>query len=925
MVGLALLTGLVYGFLPIIGTTLITQGLMNHGFTDVEITLDRPGIHALTIPSLLFRSPPESGSTAISIHNAEITYSLDSLLNNVVETVNIERMKIIWDSSLLEKPSTPPPSVPARPTDSPFAITSLSPEAILPVLPFQHLRVNRVEISNPLAPPTLQHISLNANMDALPEGYQGSVQLAGEGLLLNRLTFALTHKGTVSLTGIHTSAPEDPLLDLHTSLQQSTSGLALHGQAELQLHPLIHTLTGLYPLPAEYQAVTGNLSGTWTGTIPEHPSQADSPLGPFQGNFSLDANMPLWPPVAENIQVLAHGTFSVKGPDLTIVLEPSSAGSINLALETLTPAALTPFLTHKVLRSLKWEILRPVHVVVPIKKSLDTIQVPSGQLHLAMQNDSEQLDMLLSPEGLLWTPSSGIEGKGQVSISTHFKPATTPSLHLGALSLKANATFLLSADQFEIAFNPTSLLHLSNVKNETMHVPALEGRFPNGLVWIYHPASQAWKLQATASTLVIPSLFLQNQEWTLGNILTKNLMMTSTSERWVVRGETSINQVQPPTAAFKIPPSNWQGRYVVTPSVMTVQFNAHLPEHPLQIGGQIRLNAITGEGSGTMTMKPLQFAPQKLLLSQLIQPWPNPNMDVTHGSISASADVTFRKSLNDPDTSLHLHHLHGIVDFKEMGGFIKPTTIIEGLTTHVEILGKDESLRIPPTPLRIKNIQSAIELTKTSLLFSTGTFLQTSIPALSITNMRTHLLGGTVSLAGATIDPKDGTHEVTLQVKGLDLNEVLRLEQQETVKGTGTLDGMLPLFISSEDSGIAVTLQQGSIHARSPGGTLHVEVAKETASSWAKNQPQLDLIVKSLENYHYSRLEVGADYEKNGILNLATKLEGKNPDFRNGVPIHFNLNIEENIPALLKSLSLVKELEQKIEKMMAQPRKTSAK
>ncbi|MDX2348488.1 MAG: YdbH domain-containing protein, partial [Nitrospirota bacterium] len=53
--------------------------------------------------------------------------------------------------------------------------------------------------------------------------------------------------------------------------------------------------------------------------------------------------------------------------------------------------------------------------------------------------------------------------------------------------------------------------------------------------------------------------------------------------------------------------------------------------------------------------------------------------------------------------------------------------------------------------------------------------------------------------------------------------------------------------------------------------------------------------------------------------------EGKNPDFRKGVPIHFNLNIEENIPALMKSLSLVKDLENKIETMMTGKGKASAK
>ena len=147
------------------------------------------------------------------------------------------------------------------------------------------------------------------------------------------------------------------------------------------------------------------------------------------------------------------------------------------------------------------------------------------------------------------------------------------------------------------------------------------------------------------------------------------------------------------------------------------------------------------------------------------------------------------------------------------------------------------------------------------------------------------------------------------------------MEQQEAVKGTGTLDGTLPLTVSGKD----ITVKQGSIQGRPPGGTIQFHVSEETANSWAKNQPNLDILVKSLENYHYDKLVVGVDYQKNGILNLATQLEGKNPDFRSGVPIHFNLNIEENIPALMKSLSLVKDLESQIETMMTGKGKTSIK
>jgi hypothetical protein len=57
----------------------------------------------------------------------------------------------------------------------------------------------------------------------------------------------------------------------------------------------------------------------------------------------------------------------------------------------------------------------------------------------------------------------------------------------------------------------------------------------------------------------------------------------------------------------------------------------------------------------------------------------------------------------------------------------------------------------------------------------------------------------------------------------------------------------------------------------------------------------------------------------------AELIEGKNPDFRKGIPIHFNLNIEENIPALMKSLSLVQGLEESIQKMMTEKKKSLGK
>ena len=911
VVGLGFLVGLAYGLFPAIGRVLITQALINQGLTDIEITIDRPSLYSLKIPLISFHVTAESESTSVVISNTEITYSGLSLLDKTVEVVNIEHLSVEWDFLSPEISPDSSTSPPAMDEKYQFPLSSFRSETILPVLPFHRLNLQHVQIFNPLAPPTLQRISLNANMIAQPEEYEGSIHFEEEALLLNLFNFSLNQDGSLSLIGIHTSRPKDHALAVKTSLERSNSSLKILGKTSFKLHPLIHTLAAMYPVRPEFQKMTGTFSGTWTGTLSEQQTHGDTPLGPISGDFSLDAQLPSWPPVAQDIRLLTKGTFAMDSDAITVAFQPSSSGSVNLFLESLISSTPSYFLAHQGPRSFSWNVQESLHVSLPITPNLETANLRAGKVLVTMHNAAEQIDAYLSPKDLRWQKSRGFEGSGVLKISTEINPATNPSLNLETLSLNAEASLKVTADQITAHVNPQSRLHLINLKNESLQVPECEVRFPQGIYWTYDTRLQSWKFQAATSTINLSSLFVQGQQWSLGQIDTTNLAVTSAFEKWAIKGETIVNQLRPPIASYTIPPSSWQTRYSINPTSFGIHFTGNTLEPHLQIGGQIRLNLASGSGSASLTLSPIQFSPPHLVLSRLIQPWPNPDMDVTHGTISGSMETEFRKNSDPNDQSFHMSHLHGIVELRDIDGFFKPT-IIQGLTTRLEILGKNEALRIPSTPLRIRTIQSAVGLTETSLLLSTETFLGNAIPRLSLRNMSTHLLGGTVSLADTEINPSAETHDVTLHVTGLDLNEVLRLEQQETLKGTGTLDGTLPLTIA----GKAITVKKGTMQGRPPGGTLQFEVPEETARSWAKSQPQLDLIIQSLKNYQYSKLAIGVDYQKNGILKLATRLEGKNPDFRNGVPIHFNLNIEENLPALLKSLSLVKELEKKIETMM---------
>ena len=71
--------------------------------------------------------------------------------------------------------------------------------------------------------------------------------------------------------------------------------------------------------------------------------------------------------------------------------------------------------------------------------------------------------------------------------------------------------------------------------------------------------------------------------------------------------------------------------------------------------------------------------------------------------------------------------------------------------------------------------------------------------------------------------------------------------------------------------------------------------------------------IGALADFTYEKLEVDVTYDTDGTLTLGIRLEGSNSAVESGRPIHYNLNITENLPALLQSLQLSDELSERVE------------
>lgn len=169
---------------------------------------------------------------------------------------------------------------------------------------------------------------------------------------------------------------------------------------------------------------------------------------------------------------------------------------------------------------------------------------------------------------------------------------------------------------------------------------------------------------------------------------------------------------------------------------------------------------------------------------------------------------------------------------------------------------------------------------------------------LSWQTAETQILGGRFWLEPATLDLAKPNQQLNARLQGVQLSEVLAAYPTEGLSGSGIIDGGFEVHRSA--TGLSV--QQGQLAARAPGGVLRFRSAKIEALGQAN--PAMRIVAEALHDFHYDLLSSDVRYDETGKLNLGLRLNGRNPALEGGRPINFAINLEEDIPALLTSLQL---------------------
>jgi hypothetical protein len=150
----------------------------------------------------------------------------------------------------------------------------------------------------------------------------------------------------------------------------------------------------------------------------------------------------------------------------------------------------------------------------------------------------------------------------------------------------------------------------------------------------------------------------------------------------------------------------------------------------------------------------------------------------------------------------------------------------------------------------------------------------------------------------AELDLSQPTHHVLVEMEGLQLARLFEVYPAEGLAGHGTLDGRLPVSLTDG----RLTVEAGRLEAREPGGVL--QYRSDKLREMGRANPGMRELALALDDFRYTVLSSDLDYGSDGVLILGLRLEGSNPALQRGRPVHLNVRLEEDIPALLASLQL---------------------
>ena len=328
---------------------------------------------------------------------------------------------------------------------------------------------------------------------------------------------------------------------------------------------------------------------------------------------------------------------------------------------------------------------------------------------------------------------------------------------------------------------------------------------------------------------------------------------------------------------------------------------AELETVGLQQDGPLQLQHDLQTGDGTLRFADAIVSFGAKALSDRVSPW-DAQWDLRGGNIAVSLAAEWQESgqaLQGRSSAI----VTGLSGHHEDSVFADVSTTLE-----LEYSAEGQ-LSVAPARLTVGLIDVGMPITELNADY----VLEPGKSRVAVDNLRMTALGGEIRADPFSFHTDSDSNTLLLHAESIEMDELLTVREFEAIEVSGSIRARLPVTIEGD----AITIANGTLSGEPPGGVIRYLPGTPPDESDASS---LAFVRKVLSNFEYKSLDSVVDYTESGDLKLQLRLEGRNPDMEETRPVVLNLNVENNVAQMLRSLRATRAVEEVLEQRFLQQR-----
>jgi hypothetical protein len=382
------------------------------------------------------------------------------------------------------------------------------------------------------------------------------------------------------------------------------------------------------------------------------------------------------------------------------------------------------------------------------------------------------------------------------------------------------------------------------------------------------------------------------------------------ADTWQYTGNISSTSLDARYQAQLLRLADIAARISLTPGNLDISGDFSTASLPGQFKFALEHNLETG--SGQLDIRPVQalnLNASSSKLSQLLKPWPY-HFDLYTGKLAPNAHATWSTSED--------FRLTTQIQLEAAGGNIGEA-LFSGLSFNHELEVLPRIRSTASSRITLEHLDSGVTASNIYTDLQIQVSRTGTQPRLAVQGLKGEIFGGTFTADDFIYDLNRETNRFRIAASDIDLAAIMETQQLEHIEVTGKVDGAIPVLINKQ----GVYIEHGTFINKVRTGTIRYSPAAE--SGQLQQSPLTQVALDALKDFHYNHLSADVNFTPEGTLTINVQLKGTSPELDTNRPVHLNINTEQNLLSLLKSLRFAEGVSANIDRQVRRQYEQSGK